>query len=429
MQTVDILWLVEHVDREFDVACAVTHLLAARHGIRAEVRHIYRDAAACLEGMSPRLVVHPFFYYAQGALATEDFTRAWPDAVHFNLAWEELFYPANAAVKAPSDDFARDRVLHHAWGEFFRDYLAKAGVDPARVFVNGNPAYGLYREPYRRFYKDRASLAAAHGLDPDRCWVFIPENYRWAFVSEAKIRGLAAKGGRVEDFLLLRQFCIESLAEVLRWSEEAAGRSDCEIIFRPRPATHSAAMAEFHRQAVGKADPTLRFIKQESVREWILASDLVLSSISTSLIEAAVAGKPACILAPLPIPGPLYCDWYDLPPRLTTREDFQAACTGELQFPGRHALGEWAEREMLSRGDPIAGLAGILARLFAALPMAPAPAGPPDWIGEIRDKRYFNDATHEKDAFGQAEVLHRTTAWAAVLDGPAARSAAGEARP
>ena len=55
----------------------------------------------------------------------------------------------------------------------------------------------------------------------------------------------------------------------------------------------------------------MHFIKEKSVREWIMASDMVISSLSTSLVEAAIAGKPAYLLEPYPCPEFLQVDWQD----------------------------------------------------------------------------------------------------------------------
>jgi hypothetical protein len=97
---IDVLWLVEHIAREMDVACAVTALAETRYGINIVVRNIYQHAAENIQLYDPAVVVYPFFYFLKGALATEDYVKAWPNAVHFNLAWEEIHYKAHLKIKA-----------------------------------------------------------------------------------------------------------------------------------------------------------------------------------------------------------------------------------------------------------------------------------------------------------------------------------------
>ncbi len=411
-RTVDVLWLFEHVARELDVACACAAILREAHGLSVDVRHVYRDARACLEGPTPRVVAHPFVYFIEGALATEDYVRAWPAAVHFNLAWEQLHYSANVKMKAPADAFTRERVRHHAWGRFYGDWLVRQGVPADGVFVNGQPAYALYRPPYRGGFESRAELAARHGLDAERRWVFVPENYRWAFVSDKRLATLVAWGGDADEIRELRAVSHASLAELLRWCRDLGRHDGVEVVFRTRPATGEALMRRFFDEQVGEGSAGLRFLKEGSVREWVLASDLTVSSYSTSLIEAAVAGRHALMALPRALPAGLHCDWYDLAPCVRDQAAFERVCL-EGGAPAT-ALAAWAERELLPAADPIGALADEVARLVReqagrAAP-APAPVAAPP-----ADRTYFNPATHDRDDLSLAEIEARIAHWSRVL--------------
>lgn len=411
-QRIGILILVEHVAREMDVACAVAAHLRRRHGVSVRVRNIYQHAGECLREFEPAVVAHPFLYFAKGALATQDYIAAWPQAAHCNLAWEQLFYGAHQKVKAPGDEFARKNVLHHAWGDFSREFLVSAGVAPDNVFLNGNPALGLYAEPYRRFFPDRRTLAARYGLDPQRRWIFVPENYRWGFLSDGKLDFLASLGADRGEMEGLRRFCLDSLAELFDWLSRLSPRA--EVVFRPRPATGMEAVRAFCRQRLGGVPRGVRLIKEGSVREWVLAADVTASALSTTLIEAAVAGKSIAVAEPLPLPESLLYDWYGLVSRCRDYASFEQAClTGE----GGDALAAWAGRTMLAKGDPIAGLADWLARTLARRAKG---SWPPARVTEADAARhdatrYFNAATHENDAFTQAQAEERTAAWARLL--------------
>jgi glucosyl-dolichyl phosphate glucuronosyltransferase len=424
-QAIAVLWLVEHTAREMDIACAVKALASDNRGPEIVVRNMYYHAAECLERYQPAVVVHPFFYHLEGALATEDFVRAWPQATHFNLAWEQLHYQAHRKIKAPADDFARARVIHHAWGDFYRAFLEEAGVSANSIFVNGQPAYQLYREPYRRYYRNRAWLAATYGLNPDTRWVFIPENYRWAFIG-SKVKYFTRIGGDAREMAALKDFSHESLKTVLRWCNQTAAEDGVTIIFRPRPAVNSTLMRDFFAEHVGTPARNLHFIKGESVREWILASDAVVSSYSTSLIEAAIAGRPVAMLEPLPFPDSLSCEWYDMVSRLRTRKDFHRLCLGADHEAPSAALRRWAEAEMLGRGDPITGLMRFVATLATGAASS-ASDPPPTPSGAGSPKNYFNARTHENDVFTEADVDERVSRWLSVLPTSAKVGAAPEA--
>ena len=368
MKKIDVLWLVEHTAREMDVACAVKSLAQARYGIDITIRNIHLHDV--IKEYLPAVVVLPFFYRVVDK-PIRDFVDVWPAATYFNLAWEQIHYKAHVKMKAPGDEFTKEGVIHHAWADFSKNYLVENGVLPENIFVNGNPAYQLYKDPYKGYFKQRVELANQFGLDASKRWVFIPENYKWAFFSDEKLRRSADKGRSLADYQHMRAFCHESLGHLLRWCNEVDGNGRVEIIFRPRPATNSQQMAEYFQENVGVPAEHLHFIKAHSVREWIMASDLVVSSISTSLIEAAVAGKPIYIVEPLAIPEALHCDWYGLVPRIRNFAEFEQACLNVLNDNHRE-LRAWAQEEMLSNGDPIEGLSDFIGHLIRRKKMSDA---------------------------------------------------------
>lgn len=413
MKKISVLWLVEHIAREMDVACAVKTLAEAHHGIDITIRNMYLHANQVLAECEPAVVVHPFFYFAEGALATEDYVRTWPMATHFNLAWEEIHYKAHKKIKAPSDDFTKKNVLHHAWGNFYKDYLVENGVPEDHIFVNGHPAYQLYKSPYSKYYKDKGRLSKEHGLDESARWIFVPENYRWAFVGN-KVKLFTRLGADPDEIVRMRDFSLDSLKQVMRWCNEIAGRHQIELIFRPRPSTNSKLIKDYFRRNVGRASKNLHFIKDGSVREWILASDVVVSSYSTSLIEASIAGKPAYMVEPIPIPDSLYYDWYRFTPRIHSADEFEAACMNTKDVSSPSPLRSWAESEMLANGDPIRGLTDVVGQLVDAQRHANFTKG--DAPGSHKTKKdYFNQATHENDVFDEQDVQGWVRAWREVL--------------
>lgn len=424
---IDIIWFIEHIARELDVACAVTCIAQKKYGLNIQIRNMYLQADEATRSFQPKVVVHPFLYFVSGAIATESFVEKWPKAIHFNLAWEELFYKAHEQIKAPSDFFARKIAFHHAWGDFFKHYLVKHGVPINHIFVNGNPAYQLYKYPYNKFYKTRDSLSKKYDINPHAKWVFFPENYRWAFVDQ-KIDLFVKLGSNKNEILQMRDFSLESLKQALAWCNETAQNQDIQFIFRPRPATHSKVIQSFFEEHIGTRTSNFHIIKDESVREWILASDVVTSSYSTTLIEAAIAGKPIFMIEPLPTPASLQYDWFRYVPRVCSSEAFTKAC---LKPPPdcSSALKKWAETEMLANGDPVEGLASTMKHLIDAAPPTASASHTPSLLKRLKvcarpvfsfgGRKHIrgghNPNTHENDFFTDDDVRDRIAAWYAVL--------------
>ena len=426
------LALVEHVDRELDLLCLLKALLKSGHGIELKIANFYADAPLLLARPAPRLVLTPFFYAAED-IVLADYVAGWPNTRFLNLAWEQLFYPSHQAIKAPRDRFTRKQVIHLAWSRAFGAYLEEHGVLPRMTRLVGHGMYRLYGPPYRDYFAGRVELAAAFGLDRDKRWVFVPENYRWAFFTDSKLKRLGRRGVEQAELFEMRDYCRRAMAELVRWCQAVARSGEAEVIFRPRPATSIAELRQFVAETLGGEAPAFRIVKHRSAREWVLASDLVASSYSTVLIEAALAEKAILRVAPEPTPAGLRYDWCDLAPEAKDEAAFIEACR-RADPSSADALRQWADETFFPVGDPVERLVETIAEeVRAAYASTEAPITArhgmtmPIWLGpvaalssplarhELFEKHVanyaFNRSTHEKDLFTSAEVDRRTRRW------------------
>jgi len=364
MRPIDILYLIEHAARELDTACAVKYLAESRFNLSLESRSIVLGLERTLQEFQPKVVVIPFCVSVKG-LNLERIVGQWPEARYINLSYEQLLGEAQKGFKAPRDDFARHYVIHHAWGAFFEAFLRESGVPQANIVVNGNPSYALYQDPYKRFYGNaRADLAKQFHLAPGKRWVFIPENYGWAFFKDNMLRDRIKRGFDAEQAYRYRDFSVDSLCEAGRWWYAGAGLEEVELIIRPRPAVPRNTFIEVLETLAGALPGQLHVIKFGSVREWILASDMVFSSYSTTLLEAATAKKPLYMLAPYPFPEFIHVDWNDLAEKVKTRDSFLETITQPELSENWAVLEAWVVERMLSQGDPIANQVKILKSLL-----------------------------------------------------------------
>ena len=442
---IDLLLLVEHVARELDIACAVKYLMAERHGVSVEVASLlnFHGFQKTLAQFEPGVVTLPFFYAAtdHGPL---DVVQGWPNAVHINLAYEQIFSKINQTYKAPKDTITQQHILHHAWGPFYASYLESHGVSPANIFVNGNPIYTLYQTPYRSYFASRGELAKRYNLDPEKRWVFVPENYGAAFYGEAKLKDYLKFG--LGDAYRYRDFAMSSFKEAIKWWQQAARSPRVEMIVRPRPAIPRGLFVSTCEEALG--EPLLmHVIKEGTVREWILASDIVMSSYSTTLIEASVANKPVYMLEPILFPDYVQADWYQLVPQLASLKDFMGVINEPVITNTCQPLQNWAVQSMMNSDDPIAHLADWLAGICKKqgyLPPRPAlkdikalkldtaqmqpkkpgsllsyPGKALDYLRrKITHPEVGTDGVpigHQLDKIDQADVQRRVAHWASVL--------------
>lgn len=446
----DVLILIEHVDRELDAVAKLVALLEERHGLRAEVRNFYSDMLFCLDRYEPAVVVTPFFYFLDHH-PMKDYVAAWPNATFVNLAWEQILYTMNKAVKAPKDEFARTRVKHICWTETYADFIQELGVPKDAVHLTGNPVMKFYDAPYRDYFIGRDQLAAQHDLDARRKWVLFPENYRWAFLTKGQIKSFLKQGADEAFINSAREYCLRSLTTFFQWIERLDGPSAPHIILRPRPATSVDAMTAFMQEAAPGAARNLRVIKAESARDWILASDHVISSYSTTLIEASLAGKPLHVFSPEPFPDALDDVWYQYAPLIETEEAFRDIVLGQPTGADGRDLEAWARQTLLPAGDPYPAITDAIAAAHAGTGAARAPAQDAarpwlfpyetgrkmlqkqaKWHASLRarDTRYsFTLEKHEKDLFSAFDVAQRVGRWRALAQAAGGRVSAPASAP
>lgn len=431
MRDVDLVFLYEHAARELDVACAIVAGLR-RENVSVRLLHWPTGFPQAVLQVRPKIVVLPFCYSEENY---EALLAYWRSCTFFNMNWEQLLYFGNRKAKTPQGEFATRHVIHHVWSASYTEFLSATGIPGENIFLNGQPAYRLYLPPYREYYPSRMEMARRYGLDPQRRWIFFPENYNWAFYSEAMLAQFIRSGQSPEDVHVMQSFCEHSLATVLRWCAEAA-REGFEIVLRPRLSTTMAEFESYVERVLSEVPERLRILQEESVREWILVSDVVVSSYSTSLIEASVAGKPVYMLEPIPIPDTLQVDWHGLLPHLKGERDFLRACRRGQRDTGAR-LAEWARKSLWGDGDAIRSLTEYLLALVreertlpSVLSRQVATPGlryvPPAWLWSAyrRSKqwyRYFRtggiEPEYVKDALSVACLEQRIDEWTALLVG------------
>lgn len=172
-----------------------------------------------------------------------------------------------------------------------------------------------------------------------------------------------SRGGSLLDMISMRAYARRSLRALLQWCHKLALDESIEIIFRPKPATSLKETLRFFQTEIGNPTKNLHFYKGGSVREWILSSDVVISSFSTTLIEAALAGKPIAMVEPEPLIRAFSADWYQLLPKVTAYSSFREAAIS-TPMKSSVSLRKWAVETMLAPPDCVQALATQLISLI-----------------------------------------------------------------
>jgi surface carbohydrate biosynthesis protein len=276
----------EHTHRELLASILILRRLRD-DGVVAHLQH-----ARELAGQAEREVVLLPFYYDDSDLSKYlyrlDLSRRWV----VNLAYEQMHFRCGRGYLMPDGRFAREQMLHCAWGPRFESLLVEHGIAPERIRRIRHPRFGIYGA--RTLLRGREALAADFGLDPGKRWILVPYNFNLAYIKPELRASLEARGYALSDeFLAGVATARDAFTPMVRTLADAY--PDHEVILRVHPAGYEAATLY---EAEGRARPNLHVIADYDVAEWICACALVIVWNSTTSMEAVLAGTPVIAYEP-----------------------------------------------------------------------------------------------------------------------------------
>jgi len=232
------------------------------------------------------------------------------DAVlYMNMNWEQLLFPVNLEYKKPQDDFVQKQVKHLAWNHHFKDYLQKYDVDSNNIEILGNPANDIIYRLLEKHNEWRDLLSEEFSLDQRKKWLFLPMNYAWAFSSDKMIEGKIQKGYPVDKAWKHRDYARQCLAAFVHFVDALSAMKEYEIIIRPHPSISEKDYMNVFMRELGYLPEGVLLNKSHSIREWIIASDIIGSSWSTSVWDAYNIGKEVFLFTPYERPHWLDVWW------------------------------------------------------------------------------------------------------------------------
>lgn len=281
---VDILILIEHINRELDTALLLKIILSAR-GYSVQIASIPFDLWETVATLRPRFLVVPWGNLSLSRFRSYSLQER-EDLRILNLHQEQVAVESYLeSVKAPRGE-SQD-TFHLAWGERFEKLLLTRGVPKEFILRTGNPRLDLLRPEMASLNPDRQSLASSYDLDPGKRWILVAGNFSLVSASEKHIRKRIRQGrvdfpdhvGRVRSLYI----------RTLDWMERLAGETgNIEIIYRPHPSERITPLLK----EICTRTPGIKVIKERPLGDWILQSGVVFVWSSTSSVDALVADKP-----------------------------------------------------------------------------------------------------------------------------------------
>lgn len=351
MIKVDIVILYEKALRELEVATFLKFYFEKKYSKKVVILQQNYDKLYIWK-YSPKIVLIPFCYQNR---SHNIYFLKWRDAIFVNLAWEQLLYKGNINAKTPKGDLALSHVYHHSWGSNNTQRLINNGVKSDLIFENGNLSLDLYLPHYKSFYLSKNELADEFNLDANNKWILFNENFNWAFYDNSMIQQMIADGQDAKEIQQMIEYNNEAFKKCLEWLILFLNKNpDYILIFRPRPMTSVDQIKKKIHDFNLIIPSNFIFNKSHSVRNWIFSSDFVVSTYSTTLLEAAISGKPTFMLEPIPIPKVLNVEWHEYVNKIYSLSDLEFAFNQTI-FNNNELL-DWIDKNILSKRNTIQNL-------------------------------------------------------------------------
>lgn len=324
---VDILFLVEHRDRELDFICAIAKKLKEKYGLKIAIGSLLFDTFIAALFVRPKIIAVPFCY-KESNFPIFLFRAIYGDGityVNFNL--EQILSPVNKDYKKPGDEFVRIVLKHFCWGRAFREFLTENKVANENIFLTGNPITSLLVEKACKSKQQlKNSLAEHFKLPKDSKWFFFPINCGWGFMDDYQVYSRIKEGYDKEKALTYRSYVNDTFNIFLNWIDKAKNEiknQNIVIILRPHPSVSVEQHKERFKEIIGYVPDYVYILKDLTAKEWLIVSDACYTNFSTVALDAGLIGKPTFLLEPKPFPSFIDTDWYGAYPKLKTLEEFR----------------------------------------------------------------------------------------------------------
>ncbi len=290
----DFLILYEHIVRELDCDALLMAELR-RRGYTVELRQLMQPKKlSYFLWRKPKVIVTSAMYNNEtlNSFVYNNVGRL--DKV-VNLHWEEVLSKEQEESEFYGLTQNAAKCVHICWGPAARERILRT-VPERNAVITGAMQLDFLLPQFEGFYLSRRQLAEQFGLDPEKRWLLYVSSFSCAWMDDQEVSELESMTDlNFKDFKAVGR---RSMEVTLDWFRRyLASHPDQLLIYRPHPSEwQSPPLMEMQRQYAN-----FRVISDYSVKQWVQASDLVITWMSTSLAEIFFSGKGCIVLRPEPL--------------------------------------------------------------------------------------------------------------------------------
>lgn len=323
----EVLILIEHVSRELESAVLVKYFMEKKgYGVIIDSIKFHKESKVLK--YTPDIVIVPWAYSNKEVDLFRSFLRKNKKVIILNMHHEQLSNEGSDSFIIPQED--AKEILHLSWGSNFSKKLLQNGCDEKTIIQVGNPRLDFYKNKLIKISKSKSELATNNGLDESKKWIlFIANSFHLLTPNQIKIN--LDKGVDIEDQI---EASIKNREEFLKYVDKYLSENDdVEFIYRPHP---SFAHIDENREEIvslEKKYKNFKCISKNSIRDWIINSELSISFHSTSVIECCISRNEFYLMRKIYLKeNKDYKFFRDYEYTIKNYNDFKLAIEGKTMF-------------------------------------------------------------------------------------------------
>lgn len=295
MKDIDVLFFIEHKDRELEIALEIKSVLENEFKLTVEISSIIYGVLDSLLQFRPKLIVTPSTAFAKGS-ASWSFNELYGDNVSYlNLNYEQFIASWRGNFKKPTHKTSMNKQKHFVWGDYFKKILSTGdrSIKESNIFITGRPHSSLMKKKYGNDNgQSRHEISKFLNINIKKKWYFVALTDGLFFVDEKKIQEIIDNGA-IEDGLREEiSYVSDAVKALFDWIYQISKDSSFDDIFilRPHPDVSEDQYRELFIELYGDVPKNVLIHKDYSGYKWLAACDKYITNYSTLCVDAKILG-------------------------------------------------------------------------------------------------------------------------------------------
>ncbi|NQU87160.1 MAG: hypothetical protein HQ541_15500 [Mariniphaga sp.] len=362
----EILFFIEHKDRELYSACAIANELKQNYNVSVKIVSMIFHLFILMIKERPKLIVLPYVKSEKNEVV-QIFKALFGSRLLFvNLNYEQIINHHLKQFKKPKDEFAKKELIQFCWGSDFKQYYLNLNVKDSNIYVTGKPDNTILKKMKQNQQPDlKEKLSKQYeGLDLNKNWLFFPMADTFIF-SPNNVKKNIKSGKWKRDILIgYRDYLFNSVNTIIDWLckiENTEYSQNNVFIVRPHPAVAIEEYYKLFNEKLGHVPDFVFLSRYMTVKEWLLVCDKCYSNYSTVLLDALFINIPAYLIKVNSMPQFAEMDWFNNISNINNYEEFTSSILYSNEFVNSKLIDRYIDTEK----DAIVETAMVLNKLIS----------------------------------------------------------------